>query len=173
MLRMTTLRDLTPMRLDELDRAPVQIRGDAHVAATPDAIFEELRDPSLWFPLMRRSAWHTGATSGVGAIRDVDIAMFGTFREHMLAWEPGARVAFAMAATNSPLVEQMAEDWQIARDGDGARVSYLIAVRPVARARVLAPALKLLAGRMFAIGFRRLVKRARWSINLERGTQRA
>jgi hypothetical protein len=168
-----TMRDLTPMQLDELDRAPVQIRGDAHVAATPGAIFDELRDPSLWYPLMRRSVWHTGATSGVGAIRDVDIALFGAFRERMIAWDPGARCAFTMLATSSPLVEQMAEDWRMARDGDGTRVSYLIAVRPMPRARVLAPALKLMTARMFAIGFRRLVKRARWSINLERGTQRA
>ena len=168
-----TMRDLTPMRLDELDRAPLQIRGDAHVAATPDAIFEELRDPSLWFPLMGRSVWHTGATSGVGAIRDVDIAMFGAFRERMVAWDPGARCAFTMVATSSPLVEQMAEDWRMARDGDGTRVSYLIAAQLVPRARAIALPMKLVTGRMFAIGFRRLAKRARWSINLERGTQRA
>src|SRR6201996_6579960 len=100
------MREIAPMRLDDLDRAPVQIRGDAHLEATPEAIFEELRDPSLWFPLMRRSVWHTGATSGVGAVRDVDIAMLGSFREHMLAWDPAARIAFAMTATSSPLIDQ-------------------------------------------------------------------
>jgi hypothetical protein len=170
---MATMRELTPMRLDDLDRAPVQIRGDAHVDATPDAIFDELRDPSLWFPMMRRSVWHTGATSGVGAVRDVDIALLGAFRERMVAWEPGARCAFTMTATSSPLVEQMAEDWRMARDGDGTRVSYLIAARLVPRARAIGMPMKLVTGRMFALGFRRLAKRARWSVNLERGTQRA
>jgi Polyketide cyclase / dehydrase and lipid transport len=168
-----TMRDLTPMRLGELDSAPLQIRGDTHVEATPDAIFDELRDPSLWFPLMRRSVWHTGATSGVGAERDVDIAMLGTFRERMLVWEPGTCIAFTMTSTSSPIVEQMAEDWRMTPDGDGTRVSYLVAARLRPRARAIALPMKLVTGRIFAIGFRRLAKRARWSVNGARGTQGA
>ncbi len=78
-----------------------------------------------------------------------------------------------MIATSSPLVEQMAEDWRMARDGDGTRVSYLIAARLVPRARAIGMPMKLVTGRMFALGFRRLAKRARWSVNLERGTQGA
>ena len=53
-----------------------RVGGDRHsLDADPLAVFAELRDPSLWFPLMRRSVWHTGATSGVGAEREVDIRL--------------------------------------------------------------------------------------------------
>ncbi|HET6585221.1 MAG TPA: SRPBCC family protein, partial [Nannocystaceae bacterium] len=110
------MRSMTPVALDDFDEQPFRFTATAKLDADPLAVFAELGDPSLWFPLMRRSVWKTGATSGVDAEREVDMVGFGRFRERMLAWEPGARVAFTMTRTTSPLVARMAEDWQLSRD---------------------------------------------------------
>jgi hypothetical protein len=167
------MRDLVPMELSEIDHARVRFAGGDVLTATPEAIFDELGDPSLWLPLMRRSVWMTGATSGVGAEREVELALFGAFRERMLAWDRGRRLAFTMIATTSPLVARMAEDWRLVREPGGTRVSYTVAaeLRPFARA--MAPALRIVMRQLFGAGVRALVKRTRWSAGHVRGTQGA
>ncbi|HEY1816434.1 MAG TPA: SRPBCC family protein [Kofleriaceae bacterium] len=170
------MRELAPMTLDDFDRAPVRFTGEATLAATPEAVFDELGDPSLWLPLMRRSVWRTGATSGVGAERDVELALFGGFRERMLVWDRGVRCAFTMVGTTSPLIARMAEDWRLASTDRGTHVTYTVAaeLRPLARAA--APALRLATRGLFATGLRGLAKRTRWSakhVHEGRGTQPA
>lgn len=165
------MRDMVPMELDDIERAPLFVRAEATLDATPDAVFDELGDPSLWFPLMRRSVWRSGATSGVGAQREVDLIAFGAFRERMLAWDRGRRCAFTMTATTSPIVARMAEDWLLGETPDGrARLTWLVggALTPVGRP--LAPALKLVLRGMFATAARGLAKRSRWSAGRARGT---
>ena len=164
------------MTLDDLERAPIRFTGEAMLAATPEAVFDELGDPSLWLPLMRRSVWRTGATGGVGAEREVDLALFGGFRERMLVWDRGARCVFTMVATTSPLIARMAEDWRLARTDGGTRVTYAVSaeLRPLARAA--APGLRLATRALFAAGVRGLAKRTRWSakhVQDRRGTQPA
>ena len=95
------MRSMTPLALADYDEQPFRFTATAKLDADPLAVFAELGDMSLWFPLMRRSVWKTGATSGVGAEREVDITTFGKFRERMLAWDTGARVAFTMTATTT------------------------------------------------------------------------
>lgn len=155
------MRDMAPLSLDDLEGgAPFRVTASAVLDAAPSAVFEELRDPSLWFPLMRRSVWRTGATSGVGAEREVDIHLFGRFRERMLAWQPGRRVAFTMIASTSPLVAQMAEDWALQPDGDGTHLTWTIAAVPTALARPAQPALRAILRSMFALAHPGLRKRA-------------
>jgi carbon monoxide dehydrogenase subunit G len=167
------MRDLVPMELSELDHAPVRFTGDAVLAATPEAVFDELADPSLWLPLMRRSVWRTGATSGVGAVRDVELALFGAFRERMLVWDRGERCAFTMIGTTSPLAARMAEDWRLVREDSGTRVSYTVAAALRPFARPAAPALRIVMRQLFGAGVRALAKRTRWSAGRVRGTQPA
>jgi hypothetical protein len=164
---------MVPMALADYERAPFQFRVEATLDATADAVFDELGDPSLWYPLMQRSVWRTGATSGVGAEREVAVSMFGEFRERMLAWDRGRRLAFTMIATTSPLVARMAEDWRLVREPGGTRVSYTVAaeLRPFARA--MAPSLRIVMRQLFGAGVRALVKRTRWSAGHVRGTQGA
>ena len=74
------MRSMTPVALDDFAEQPFRFTATAKLDADPLAVFAELSDMSLWFPLMRRSVWKTGATSGVGAEREVDIRSFGKFR---------------------------------------------------------------------------------------------
>src|SRR6266536_3215195 len=110
------MRSMPPLALDDFDGQRFRLTATAKLDADPIAVFAELGDMSLWFPLMRRSVWKTGATSGVGAEREVEIRAFGKFRERMLAWDIGSRVAFTIIGTTSPLVAQMGEEWRVARE---------------------------------------------------------
>ena len=50
------MRKVSPLRLAEFETQPFRISGSARLDADPLAVFAELGAPSLWFPLMRRSA---------------------------------------------------------------------------------------------------------------------
>jgi hypothetical protein len=153
------MRSMPPIELVDFDAQPFRMSTSAKLGASPDAVFAELGNPSLWWPLMRGSVWKTGATSGVGAEREVEVRTFGRFRERMLAWDPGHRVAFTMTATTSPLVAQMAEDWILTRDGDGSRLDWTVVARPTTIGRPITPALKAIMRAMFKRGCRNMEKR--------------
>lgn len=149
------MRELTALSLDELDAQPFHLTMRAKLDADPLAVFGELADPSIWFPLMRRSVWKSGATSGVGALREVDMIGFGRFRERMLAWDHGERVAFTMIGTTSPLIDRMAEDFRVTRDG----LEWTVAATPSRAGRVVTPALRPILRVMFARAAANLQKR--------------
>src|ERR1043165_1470929 len=128
---MRVMRKLHPLALDDFETQPFRFTAAAQLDADPISVFAELRDPSLWFPLLYKSVWKTGATSGVGAEREVRLRTFGTFRERMLAWDEGERVAFTMTQTTSPLIDRMAEDWQVSRaDGIYTQLTFSIYATP-------------------------------------------
>ena len=154
------MRDMAPMELADVAAAPVKVGGSVWLDANPHAVFAELADPSLWFPLMRRSVWHTGATGGVGAERDIAHPVLGNFRERMIAWTPGVRVAFTMLATSSPFIARALEDWQLAPERDGTRADWVVAAHPTKLGRVASPALKATTRLLFARGIHTLAKRA-------------
>jgi len=154
------MRDMVPMTLDDAAAAPVRVGGRCHFQADPHVVFEELRDPSLWFPLMRRSVWHTGATSGVNAEREIDHPVLGRFRERMLVWDDGRRMTFTMLATSSPFIARALEDWQLRAEGGGTVVEWVVAGYPTAVGRVAAPALRATLRILFTGATRRLGRRA-------------
>ena len=154
------MRDMVPMTLDDAAAAPFRVTVTTQLEADPHAVFAELGDPSLWFPMMRRSVWRTGATSGVGAEREVDVLGFGRFRERMLVWEPGARVAFTMLATTSPLIARMTEDWRMSRVDGETRVEAIISGYPTKLGRIAQPVLRRVVATVFAGASRSLGKRA-------------
>jgi hypothetical protein len=157
------MRALQPLALAEFDAAPFRYVASGHIAGSPRAVFDELRDPSQWFPLMTRCVWTTAEIGGVGAEREVTVRMFGKFRARMLVWEPDARVAFAMTGTTSRLVAQMGEDLRLQPDGDGVRLDWIVAARLTALGRAT-PGLRLILGRMFA-GYRRNLEARVSSVN--------
>jgi len=163
------MRSMTPMTLDDFDTAPFRFTASYELEATPDAVFDELGDPSIWFPLMRRSVWRTGATSGVGAKREVEMVGFGIFREQMLAWDRGRRVAFTMFETTSPLVTRMGEDFRITHSPKGVRLEYNVAATLAPFARPLAPALRVVVRGLFAMTKSGLAKRTAWSKHAVQG----
>jgi len=158
------MRSMTPMTLADFDTAPVRISRTMRLRATSEAAFDELGgDPSLWLSTVRRSVWHSGATGGVDAEREVDVVGFGTFREQMITWERPHRLAFTMIATTSPLLAQMGEDWLLEPDGDGVAVTWRIAARATALGRPFTPVLRASAWGMFAMAKAGLAKRTAWS----------
>jgi len=172
------MRELAPFSLDDLPTAPFHWERSAVIRATPEAVFDELGDPSLWFPLMHRSVWKTGATSGVGAIREVELRVFGRFRELFLAWDPPgrdghARIAFAMTAVDSPLADRMAEELMIAPHADGVVFTYGVYIDPSKVGKVLLPGMRLVLRSLFAGGVRGLTKRTAWSADRVRATHGA
>lgn len=154
------MRSMTPVALDEYDEQPFRFTATAKLDADPIAVFAELGDMSLWFPLMRRSVWKTGATSGVGAEREVDVMTFGRFRERMLAWDAGERVAFTMTGTTSPLMERMAEEWRISREDIYTRLDWIVVGKPTLLGRAATPALRGILRLIFMRACGNLQKRA-------------
>ena len=153
------MRTLDPIALDELETQPFQLSISGALDAAPEAVFEELRDMSLWFPLMYKSRWMTGATSGVGAEREVRVHTFGTFRERMLAWDTGERVAFSMIETTSPLIDRMAEDWWVSHDTIGTRLTWRVYATPSRIGKPASPVLKLVLKSIFGRAVTNLHKR--------------
>ncbi|HEY5925856.1 MAG TPA: SRPBCC family protein [Kofleriaceae bacterium] len=154
------MRTMTPVALADFDEQPFRFTATAKLDADPVSVFAELGDPSLWFPLMRRSVWKTGATSGVGAEREVDVLSFGKFRERMLAWDQGARVAFTMISTTSPLVDAMAEDWLVSREDIFTRLDWIVVARPTRIGRLATVPLRAILRVMFMRACGNLQKRA-------------
>jgi hypothetical protein len=154
------MRSMVPMTLDDAAAAPFRVTVATQLDAEPHAVFAELGDPSLWFPMMRRSVWRTGATSGVGAEREVDIVGFGKFRERMLVWEPGVRLAFTMTATTSPLILGMCEDWRMTRVDGRTRVEVKVSGYPSTIGRIAKPLLRRVVATVFSGAARSLGKRA-------------
>jgi len=154
------MRTLAPLEPHELDSQPFRVTGSALLDADPSRVFAELGDPSLWFPLMRRSVWKTGATSGVGAEREIAHALLGKARERMLAWDHDVRVAFTMTEVSSPFVDQLGEEWLVTRDGDGTRIDFKLVATPSRLGRLAQPALRRTLETLFTRGVRNIGKRA-------------
>jgi len=172
------MRELAPFSLDDLATAPFHWERSAVIRATPEAVFDEFGDPSLWFALMHRSVWKSGATSGVGAIREVEFRMFGRFREVFLAWDPPGRdghgrVAFTMTAVDSPLAERMAEELSVAPHADGAVFTYAVYVDPSKVGKLLLPGMRVVLRGLFSGAVRGLTKRTAWSAGRVRATHGA
>ena len=172
------MRELAPFSLDDLATAPFHWERSAVIAASPEAVFAELGDPSLWFALMHHSVWKSAATGGVGAIREVALHAFGRFREVMLAWdEPGrdgtGGVAFTMTAVDSPLVDRMAAEMRIAPHANGVTFTYGVFAEPSRIGRPIQPVLRAILRGLFASSVRGLAKRTAWSEGRVRATHGA
>ncbi len=154
------MRTLVPLSLREFETQPFRISGTAHLDADPLAVFAELGDPALWFPLMRRSAWKTSATGGVGAIREIEHRLLGTARERMLAWEPGERVSFTMTEVTSPFVNQLGEEWLLSRDGIYTRVDWIVVGTPSRLGSAVMPVLARTMRMLFTRACTNIQKRA-------------
>ena len=101
-----------------------------------------------------------GATSGVGAEREITHALLGKARERMLAWDHNLRVAFTMIEVTSPFVDQLGEEWLITREDDKTRVDFKLVATPSRLGRIAQPALKATLSTLFARGVRNIGKRA-------------
>lgn len=142
-----------PQDLAFYDAAPFRLQDHARLRATPARLFEVFADIDSWprwFPLMHRTRWLSATHDGVGAEREVSIHGLGTFRERFLAWEPGARFAFNIYESSSPLAKAVSEDFRFVADGPGhARIEWTFAARPSLLGVPFKPALGLLMRQVF------------------------
>ena len=156
------MRDMVPMTLDDLSTASFRFDAAAELPCSPARLFDDLGEPESWprwFPLMRRARWTSAETACVGARREVAFLLLGSFEETILAFEPGARVAFTMIRTSSPLPARMAEDYRIYPIGDGCRLEWTVVSEPTRLGRVAQPTLPLLFGGLWRAGAPRLRRR--------------
>ncbi len=154
------MRKVAPLTLDDFEAQPFRISGSARLDADPIAVFAELGDSTLWFPLMRRSIWKTAATGGVGAEREIDHRVFGQVRERMLAWDPGARVAFTATEMSSPFIEKFGEEWLLRRDGIHTDVTWVVAATPTRIGRLAQPVMRQMMRTLFTRACTNIGKRA-------------
>ncbi len=156
--RLAPMKPMAPVDLDYLDRAPMRVQLSATVAAPPATVFAAFADPAdwtRWWPMMHRAAWTKGQ-GGVGSERQVALRLFGKFEERFIAWEPGARFAFTMIGSTSPMATQMAEDYRLTAVDGGTRIDWTMAATPTGLGRAMRPALTRVLGRMGRQAFRRL-----------------
>jgi hypothetical protein len=154
------MRKLAPLALNDFDAQPFRVSGTAELDADPLAIFAELSDPSLWFPLMARSVWKTAATSGVGAEREIRHRLLGRARERMLAWDSGERVAFTFSEVTSPFIDKAGEDWRLERNGIYTRAHWLFVATPSRIGRPMTPILRNMMRVLFTRACTNIQKRA-------------
>ncbi len=154
------MKALAAQGLDYFAVAPVRLQCEAHIRATPDAVFAKLAEPAswpAWFPLMTRARWVAPTTSGaVGAERDVAMRILGHFRERMIAWQPGERFAFTMVKSSSPFASAMAEDYQLHAVPGGTQLRWMLAVTPTTIGKFAVPGLRMVMRKIFTSAGARL-----------------
>lgn len=153
------MKTLTPTDLAYFDDAPVRIVSSTTLPATPAevfAIFADITSWPSWFPMMKRAAWSGEARGGLGAEREVTMRMLGRFRERMIAWDPGARFAFTMIGSTSPLVRQLAEDYRLTAVDGGTRLDWVMAATPTTIGKLGMPVMRRIMLRIFERAGRRL-----------------
>lgn len=148
------MRTLDPVDLDFFAVAPFRVFETLHLRASPDRVFAAFADAQMWtrwWPLMHDARWTKGS-GGLGDERLVSLRLLGRFAERFIAWQPGARFAFAMIGTTSLLVTRMGEDYRLSAEGSGTRLEWTMAAQPSALGRVSTPMIRLITRRMIRRG---------------------
>ncbi|WLQ32295.1 SRPBCC family protein [Streptomyces castrisilvae] len=106
--------------------APVRLVFTAEVSAPPDVVYRALADDVEGWP-----AWFTAVTAAVpveaGAGREVRLRGGITFRETVIATEPGERYAYRVDTTNAPGMKALVEEWRLTPAGTGTQVRWTFA----------------------------------------------
>ena len=132
--------------LDFLDRAPVQVRAETTIAASPAAVWAAIADTPTWvewFAGMKEARLTSPEPLGVGSTRTVVVAPL-TVDEAIIAFEPEARFAFHFVRVNLPMFRAMVEEVTLEARADGAttHVVYRQSAELAPWATVLAPVLR-------------------------------
>ena len=127
-----------------VERAPVVVRAEASVPASPEAVWPAFADASAWpswFTGMQDAHYTSPAPYGVGSTRRVRV-MSVEADETILAFDVGKCFAFRVDSANLPLASALVEIITLEAVGGATRVVYRQALEPKAWMRLLAPLLR-------------------------------
>jgi carbon monoxide dehydrogenase subunit G len=129
---MTRWHNLEPADESIFTSAPHLYRYPIRVAVRPERVWESLtsdRNVADWGPGVRKVTWTSPRPFGVGATRDVVLALNAiTVREHFFRWDEGEGYAFYATAANRPGLRRFAENYVVTADGTGALLTWTIAI---------------------------------------------
>ena len=136
-----------PLRREELsfvERAPVVVRAERIVAASPTEVWPAFADAAAWvdwFTGMKEARYTSAPPHGVGSTRFVHVLGLKV-DETLLAFDPGKCFAFRIDSANLPLLDALVEVVTFEPAGAGTRVVYRQALAPKRWARPLLPLLR-------------------------------
>jgi uncharacterized protein YndB with AHSA1/START domain len=130
--------------LSFVDRAPIVVRAETSVPASPEAVWPAFADASAWpswFSGMKDAHYTSPAPHGVGSTRYVHVQGLRV-DETILAFDVGRRFAFRVESANVPFLLALVEVITLEAVGGATRVVYRQALEPKPWLRLLAPLLR-------------------------------
>lgn len=127
-----------------VDRAPVVVRAEVTLPASPAAVWPAFADARAWmdwFTGMRDAHYTSPAPYGVGSTRSVRVMGLAA-DETILAFDPGQCFAFRVDSANAPGLNALVEVVTFEPVGAGTRVLYRQALEPRGWLRPLVPLLR-------------------------------
>lgn len=124
-----------------VDAAPVRVVARRTIPAPPEAVFDALADApgwADWFPGMKRAAWTSEETGGLGSTRQVEFPGF-VVEERFIVWERPHRWGFTFIATNRKMVAAGVELVVLEPTDSGTDLTYTMALEPSGAGRLLIP----------------------------------
>jgi uncharacterized protein YndB with AHSA1/START domain len=115
-----------------VDRAPLLVRAETSVPASPEEVWPALAEASAWqewFAGMQDARYTSPAPHGVGSKRSVRVAGLAA-DETVLAFDVGERFAFRVDSANLPGLNALVEVVTLEPAGAGTRVVYRQALEP-------------------------------------------
>jgi hypothetical protein len=127
--------------LDFLKSAPTILEFSEQVRAPQATVWSVIgADPTAWtpwFPGLKEGAFTSAAPHGVGTKRQVKVRGVGRYKETIVAWDEGSRMAYRVDATSMPIARALLEDWVLEPDGaDATTVHWTFAIDPTPIFRV-------------------------------------
>jgi uncharacterized protein YndB with AHSA1/START domain len=125
------------------ERAPVVVRAEVTVPASPEVVWPAFADAPAWmewFAGMRDAHYTSPAPHGVGSTRSVRVMGLAA-DETILAFDPGKCFAFRVDSANAPFLNALVEVVTFEPAGTGTRVVYRQALEPKPWLRWLMPLL--------------------------------
>lgn len=135
---------LQPVDLGFTRTSPFQLVNEAVVYAPPERVFDLFAGERIdeWLAELRSVEWTSAAPHGVGSTRTLVMRDLAA-KERFLAWDRGARIAFAIEALTLPFARRMLEDMQLERLGPRhTHVRYTVHYEPTVATRLLHPVVR-------------------------------
>lgn len=159
------MKPLQPVDASFFETAPHIVTNSALVRAPREAVFTAIAlDPAgwgRWFPGFDHGGRYvTEPPYGVGSVRLIR-AFFADYRETVLIWEPGERWSFRVDAMQRPMFSAFAEDYRLADEAGGTRLTWTVALATGRLGRIAAP--------LMPAGFGSVLKRAAKGLTREAG----